>query len=116
MKTFQFKTLILPLTVLLVLGMRTISVAGPNKLDNADQNGEYSYAEDIMDCLLTLNPVDEILIYNQEDQLVIKGSADNKTIKNYISRSDLLTEVDHVQYYRMSYEEGIEQPVRFASK
>lgn len=116
MKTYRFKPSILSLTVVLMLGIGNVLLAGPNEKNAKETNGEYSFVEDIMNCLQPAKQLDEILIYDQHQQLVIRGSSDNMIIKNYISRSDLLTEVDNVQYYRLSYEEGIETDYRFASK
>lgn len=116
MKTLQLKTLIVSLTTFLVVGLGTPIFAGSNGLDDLDLNCEYTFAEDFMDYLETVNPVVEIQIYDQHQQLVIKGTADNKRIKNYISLSDLLTEVDNVQYYRLSYDKGIDFGYQFAGK
>jgi len=116
MKTYQFKPLILTLTIVWILGIADPSFAGPKGLASGDLNCEYTFAEDIMNYLETMQPADDIFIYDQHEQLVIKGKADNRIIKNHISQSDLLTEVDHVQYYRLSYDEGIESGYRFANK
>ena len=116
MKTYQFKSSILSLTVVLMLGTGNAVLAGPNENNAKEMNGEYSFVEDIMDYLQPTKQLDEILIYDQHQQLVISGDSENLIIKNYISRSDLLTEIDNVQYYRLSYEKGIETGYRFASK
>jgi hypothetical protein len=116
MKKIALKPFILSLITIWIVGIVAPSFAGPKGLDSGDMNDEYTFAEDLMDFLDTPQSVDEILIYNQHEELVISGSADNVIIKNYISRSDLLTEVDHVQYYRLSYDVPEKSDYRFASK
>ena len=116
MKTIAIKPFILFLILIGIFGIIAPSFAGPKCVDSGDMNDEYTFAEDIMDFLYTSQSAEEILIYDQQEQLVASGSADNVIIKNYISRSDLLTEVDHVQYYRLSYDEFNESVYQLASK
>lgn len=104
------------LILILISGMASPLFAGPEENDASDLNGEYTFVEDIMDYLDTPQATDEVRIYDRHEELVISGRADDRIIKNYILRSDLLTEVDHIQYYRLSYDEGNTPSYQIASK
>lgn len=106
MKTKLIQPFLFSLSLLWISGIASPLLAGPKGNDASDFNGEYTFVEDIMDYLDIPLFTDEVRIYDLHEKLVITGSADDTIIKNYLSRADLLTVVDHVQYYRMSYDDG----------
>jgi len=46
---------------------------------------------------------DRVQIYDSNDQLIADGIKNEEKIKGYLGISDFLTEIDGVQYYRLSY-------------
>jgi len=46
---------------------------------------------------------DRVQIYDSNDQLIAEGTKNDEKIKGYLGISDLLTEIDGIQYYRLSY-------------
>jgi hypothetical protein len=116
MKTKIIQSFLISLTLLWISAIGSPLLAGPKGNTASDLNGEYTFVEDIMDCLDIPLFTDQVRIYDQHEKLVISGSSDDRMIKKYISRADLLTEVDHVQYYRMSYEEGNTNDYQFAGR
>lgn len=46
---------------------------------------------------------DRVQIYDSNDQLIADGVKNEDKIKGYLGISDFLTEIDGVQYYRLSY-------------
>jgi len=116
MKTKLIQPFLFSLTLIWILAIGSPLLAGPKGNTASDLNGEYTFVEDIMYYLDIPLFTDEVRIYDQHEKLVISGSSDDRMIKNYISRADLLTEVDHVQYYRMSYDEGNTNGFQFAGR
>lgn len=116
MKTKLIQPLLFSLILLWISAFGSSLLAGPKGNAASDFNGEYTFAEDIMDYLDVSLFTDEVQIYDQHEKLVISGNPEDRMIKNYISRADLLTVVDHVQYYRMSYDEGNTNGYQFAGR
>jgi hypothetical protein len=61
----------------MILGIGNILLAGSDENNAKEMNCEYSFIEEIMDCLQPTKQIDEILIYDQHQQLVIRGISAN---------------------------------------
>ncbi len=50
-----------------------------------------------------LSEKDQVQIYDSSNQLIVEGTKNDENIIGYLGISDLLTEIDGIKYYRLSY-------------
>jgi hypothetical protein len=62
---------------------------------------EYEEMNEMLD--LQLKPEVNIKIFNSNNEMIASGNENGDKIKNCISKSDFLTEIDGTKYYRFSY-------------
>lgn len=86
-----------------------LTVNGANPADNADLENMYDLESiDKLDNLVeeienVLWVNDRVQIYDSNDQLIVEGTKNDEKIKGFLGISDLLTEIDGIQYFRLSY-------------
>ena len=106
MKTSGIKIATLSLTVALIAFSYAGYSSENSNLDAAgtayfEQYFEYEELNDLLD--IQLKPELNVKIYNVENKLVATGNENDEKMKSMIPESDLLTEVNGVKYYRLSY-------------
>jgi len=108
MKTNKLNLKILSLTLLLFSTLPSLKAATPDENNDVNQNYNFeSYFElDQMnrDIDLLFSEENEIKVLDSNDQLVVEGPENDINIKTYVGISDLLTEIDGIQYYRLSFD------------
>jgi len=106
MKTAGIKIATLSLTVALIAFTCTGYASENSNLDVTgsayfEQYFEYEELNDLLGILL--KPELNVRIYNTGNKLVATGNENDAKMKSMIPESDLLTEVNGVKYYRLSY-------------
>jgi hypothetical protein len=106
MKTLKLKLTIVLFTFLLASITWANSATGNTSLNISDSQyiEEYSEHEEMNRFLdLQLKPELNVKIYDSGYELIVTGNENENRVKNCISKSDLLTEIDGIKYYRLSY-------------
>jgi hypothetical protein len=92
---------------LIIIMAGTVSAGTSGDKDEKDQTLEY---KDYLKTSMFIKEIEEILsddgqvrIMNSKEIIVLQGKNTDEKIKEYMCISDLLTEVDGVKYYRLSY-------------
>jgi len=107
MKTQKNYLISLVMFCCLLAGTLTVKAADP--VENKDLEKKYDlesiYKLDILSEEIEnlLSEKDQVQIYDSNDQLIAEGTRNQEKIKGYLGISDLLIEIDGVQYYRLSY-------------
>jgi hypothetical protein len=107
MKALKRNWISFGLTCCLLAGVLTVN--GANPADNTDLKNMYDLESiDNLDKMVeeienVLSVNDRVQIYDSNDQLIAEGTKNDEKIKGYLGISDLLTEIDGIQYYRLSY-------------
>ncbi len=118
MKTMNLNTVLLTLILtagITILNSNEASAKPVNSMLN-DYTTEYTRFEEFISQFENNDDSAEIRIYDTDHNLIATGNAENRRIKKLISRSDLLTEVDNTQYYKLSYDQTLEAVYQFAVK
>lgn len=108
MKTLKKNWFSFGLTIWLLSGVLTANAANPTEKKDLeriyDLESFYSLDNMVKEIEDLLSESGRIEIIDSNDQLVAEGTKNNDEIKNYMGISDLLTEIDGIQYYRLSYQ------------
>jgi hypothetical protein len=119
METTKKYLISLGLTGMLLVGVLTAKGADP--IENLDLENMYGL-ENLYDLenmydpgsIQSLNRMlheienvvseeDRVQIYDSKDQLIADGVKNEDKIRSFLGISDFLTEIDGIQYYRLSY-------------
>lgn len=95
------------LTCCLLVGVLITKGANPaeNKISENVYEIEYFKNLDILmeEIENLLSEKEQVQIYDSSNQLIVEGTKNDENIIAYLGISDLLTEIDGIKYYRLSY-------------
>jgi hypothetical protein len=106
MKTLKIKLTVLYFTFLLASFSWANSAAGNTNLNISDSQytEKYTDYQELNSFLeLQLKPELNVKIFDSDNKLIVTGNENEDKVKNCISKADLLTEINGIKYYRLSY-------------
>ena len=106
MNTLKIKLTALSILILLAISSFSFLAAGNTNLNVSDSyyfEEYFDYEELNQQLELQLKPAINIKIFNSNNQLILTGNESEERVKICVDKSDLLTEIDGMKYYRLSY-------------
>ena len=105
MKTMKKKLLTIGLSLTVLAG--TVSAGTFADKNNTNRTSDY---KDYLETYMLEKEIEELVtdegqvrVMNNKEEMVIQGKITDEEIKKFIRVADLLTEVDGITYYRLSY-------------
>ncbi len=107
MKALKKILISLGLTCCLLAGVLIANAADPAEINNPehiyDLESFYNLDYMVENIENLFSEPNRIEVIDSNDHLVAEGTKNDEKIQGYIGISDLLTEIDGIQYYRLSY-------------
>jgi len=116
MKRINSRILFLPFSILLTFGAGSLLYASGTGQDGNERNGEYTFAEEIMDFLVSGSSNPEIRIMDSNDQGIAKYESDDAQMRSSIFRDEITREIDAYKNYLIIDENGIQPELQMVPK